>query len=506
MVGSILTQWRSFSVGDLGRLAALFALSCIVVWLSLEFTREAGRVASIWPLNALLVASVVRWRAIDWRILLAVGAAANLSVDLFRDDTLFRAMMLTSANVVEVTIVVSLLRLHRAAFDIAQGVQLLRFFAVAGAVAPAASSVIAALTLLPQDFSQTFGLWFAADALGLLIFVPAIMALQSSLDAPWTPARRTELVLNLAALGVVSVFVFSQNQYPLLFLVPPALAVATFRLGIAGAGAGLLIVAAFAIGFAMIGHGPTQLIEGGETEQVLVLQAFLAIMSLSTLPIAAALAHGTRAKEGLTQAVDAALAAKARAEQSEANYRLLADYSTDIVVRLGPGGVIAYASPACRILGISPEQAIGRSTVDFVAPEDRAFAIEVIDELFAGPEPDRSIRREFRVPRADGSVLWLEGNPSIIRDDQGRPIEVVTTYRDITARRQLELDLLAARGASEAAAAQAAESEARFRTISDISLDIHRARGPGRDYSLRQPQYGRRVGVCARRTGGHTHH
>ena len=106
-----------------------------------------------------------------------------------------------------------------------------------------------------------------------------------------------------------------------------------------------------------------------------------------------------------------------------------------------PRGIISYASPACWILGITPEQAVGRCTLDFVHPDQRAFAARTLDDLFSGEEPDRSVRREFRVLTPDGGETWLEGNPTILRDEVGRPVEVITTYRDVTARKALEIQL-----------------------------------------------------------------
>ena len=155
---------------------------------------------------------------------------------------------------------------------------------------------------------------------------------------------------------------------------------------------------------------------------------------------------------GLFQDITEHVAAREAAEESERRYRMLAEHTTDLILRFGPGGIITYASPACRILGITPEQAVGRCTLDFVQPDQRAFAAETLANLFSGQEPDRSIRREFRIVAPDGKQIWLEGNPTVVRDAKGQPVEVVTTYRDITARRTLETQLEQSARAAEAAA------------------------------------------------------
>ncbi|GAM97017.1 diguanylate cyclase/phosphodiesterase [alpha proteobacterium U9-1i] len=449
------------------KLLALFAAAALVVFLSQEFSRHGGRIASIWPLNAMLLTVMMRQSRLHWPAILATGALANLSVNFIMGDSGLRAIGLTGANLAEVYLCAQLLWRRDGVPDITRARDLLSFGLAAGVAGPAVSALIAAGVLIQSaPFIDTLATWYAADALGMLIFAPALLVF----SGPQTDAlnqARTPLgvAVTLALIVGVLFMVFAQDSLPILFLVPPVLMFATFRLGTRGAALGILLTAAVAISCAIAGKGPTQLVEGSDLERVLMLQAFLAVMSLSTLPVAAALSDAVRARSEI-------VAARLRAERSEAKYRALADYSTDIVVRLGPGGIISYASPACRILGVDPEHAIGRSTLDFVAAEDRAFAEKVLADLFSGAEPDRSVRREYRVPRPDGSIMWLEGNPSIIRNADGDPVEVVTIYRDITARRQLEHDLSAARVAAEGAVEAVRESEARYRAMADASLDM----------------------------------
>jgi PAS domain S-box-containing protein len=139
--------------------------------------------------------------------------------------------------------------------------------------------------------------------------------------------------------------------------------------------------------------------------------------------------------------------------ESEARYRLLADNATDILVRFGPDGVIRYVSPACRRMGYSPETLEGMAMIDLIHPEDRDFARGLMPNLFSIQPVNRDIRRQYRVRRGDGSYVWLEGNPSIIRSADGRGVEVVSVYRDMTAHRALEDSLALAKVEAEKAAA-----------------------------------------------------
>jgi PAS domain S-box-containing protein len=142
---------------------------------------------------------------------------------------------------------------------------------------------------------------------------------------------------------------------------------------------------------------------------------------------------------------------------SEQRYRTLAENVSDILVRISPDGIIRYISPSCRSIGADPETTVGKSFMEFVAPGSAARSQAMVDSLFDGIEPDGSTRREHQIQTADGRRLWLEGSPKLIRDEKGEIVEAVTVLRDITSRKAMEADLVAARAEAEAAAAAKAE-------------------------------------------------
>ncbi len=151
---------------------------------------------------------------------------------------------------------------------------------------------------------------------------------------------------------------------------------------------------------------------------------------------------------------------------SEARFRMLADHSKDVVVWMQMDGKILYASPSVASLGYSPTDVLGRKTTDFVHPDDVGHAIRVTWSQIQGTILDPSTRREYRFLTAWGTYVWMEGSPTVIRDESGQPTSIVNSYRDVSIRRQLEIDLIESKIRAEAA------SEAKAAFLANMSHEI----------------------------------
>lgn len=152
---------------------------------------------------------------------------------------------------------------------------------------------------------------------------------------------------------------------------------------------------------------------------------------------------GIRDDEGgfvhfVSQIVDMTEAAwlQAEVEQSRRDYRILAEYSGDVIMRVAEDDTIRWASPATsRVLGWDPGDIVGMRTVDLVHPDDLHRLVRS-----SGTEPDSSW--EARLRRQDGDHVWVHAvEQQVPVGDDERPYGVVR-LRDISdmvaARRQLE--------------------------------------------------------------------
>ncbi len=120
-------------------------------------------------------------------------------------------------------------------------------------------------------------------------------------------------------------------------------------------------------------------------------------------------------------------------------YRLLIDQSTDMLCRLTPQGFFLHVSAASlKVLGYEPEELIGRSKAELIHPEDRAALPAAIGGT--GGQADLPLG-EYRLRRKDDRYIWAQTSVLIVRDDQGRPRQVIASVRDITERKHAQDNL-----------------------------------------------------------------
>lgn len=139
----------------------------------------------------------------------------------------------------------------------------------------------------------------------------------------------------------------------------------------------------------------------------------------------------------------------------EAELRLLADNLSDAVVRLSLDGVCRYASPSSAELFELPAKAmIGINLIAGFHPDDDENVRASFARLGNG-EIDRA-RIAFRSasPHDPARYRWMEANCSLLRDPtNNQPHQIIASLRDVSATKQLEMDLRDARERAEHAAA-----------------------------------------------------
>src|SRR5205823_1232766 len=97
------------------------------------------------------------------------------------------------------------------------------------------SSVLTLSGAVPMDkFASTWTVWWAGDAMGVLLVTPMLLSLVPRPGLRHLGWRRSaELAGLLAGIGVVTYFLF-ENQFRLEYLVLPLIAIAAWRFRLAG--------------------------------------------------------------------------------------------------------------------------------------------------------------------------------------------------------------------------------------------------------------------------------
>jgi diguanylate cyclase (GGDEF)-like protein/PAS domain S-box-containing protein len=124
-------------------------------------------------------------------------------------------------------------------------------------------------------------------------------------------------------------------------------------------------------------------------------------------------------------------------QTSEETYRTLINTSPEAVTMTDLDGIITFVSPQTLILhgASSPEELIGKSAVDLIAPDERGKAMANL-EVTLEHGVARSV--EYTLLRTDGSTFIGEMNAAMIKGADGEPTAFIGTTRDITERKRLE--------------------------------------------------------------------
>jgi len=445
-------------IADGLRLVTICLGTFVLAYLCLLLPRGAAQIAPVWLPNAVALALLLVSRRSRWTGIAAMSGLGNLLASLALGDQPTIAVALALCNTFQfVACAVLLVRILGRAPDMSKVGNLCLYALVAagGSLVSAGLAIIFLGGLGSASGWTGFATWAMADLAGLLIVTPCVVALTTERRL-WRRLASRE-AWPLAALLAVVLGTFLQDRYPLTYLVVAALLLVTWRVHIAGAAVGVLATLGIAVVCTVLGLGPFSIIDGSLVERVMALQVFLAACFYLSIPVATQSTRADQLRDALSRAL-------AETREAEAKYRLIAECAHDIIVHADLTGRIVYISPSCRALGYEPEELIGALGTDLVHPEDLQRYLENTQQLVRDGVVDRARERQHRFRCKDGSYVWLEGNPTLLADEAGKPVELLNVFRDVTERRTSEAAL--------------ADSETRYRTLADNVTDILVRFGP----------------------------
>jgi diguanylate cyclase (GGDEF)-like protein/PAS domain S-box-containing protein len=413
-----------------GRAIALAVFVGLLCLMSITLTRQPGGLSNLWPASGVLVGVLLTAPASRWNVYVVAALLANIIARLTHTEGWFSSIVLGFASTLDAyAVAYALRRFGGNLFDASRTVAVSAIATTSTIAACAASALIAATTLAifrGAPFWPVLATWFAVHAIGMVIFATLTAfacAQRSRLLGP--PGKRTERFLVITLVAVASAAVFAQSRYPLLFIIPPLALLAAFRYRFSGFVLSTTVISVIALIGTFSGLGPLMLsVDATPAERTFVLQLFIGSICVLTLPVAIVLTQ----RQWLER----------RLARSESEYRLLAEYSRDLVVRIDSQGNRKYISPsASEILGWNLDE-LREERWDLIHVDDRASLMVAMAKLRVEGGAATLV---YRVQHRDGRYIWIEAHARLVPSANGQAPDIIYSGRDISRRIKAEQDL-----------------------------------------------------------------
>lgn len=355
-------RWRLFR-HEAGRVAGpppwvyvlLFALSQLIGHWSVA---TYGTVA-VWLSNGIMVAALLQLHRRPAMMVITACFAINLFSNTFRGDPGIFLWINAVLNLGEAMLAALIARRYcGAALDMRRPRRLVRFIIIS-ANAVAVTAVV--------GFSLSWGLrhppltvwlfnlqsFFTVEVMGLLLVTPVLlMFARAHRFKGMARASAPEAVALLVVMTAVTVGVFWQNDYPLLFITLLPMLVIALRLSPTMAATALIILAGVSGVATLTGHGPVQLarllpLPGLEAvppmlRQMGIYNLYMLAMVATVLPLSTVMSERRRLEARLRARTLVAQEARRRAEDAAAaRSRFLAVMSHELRTPLN--GVAGFA-------------------------------------------------------------------------------------------------------------------------------------------------------------------
>ena len=450
------------------KLSALMLVSAIfgmLAWGGVTLTRDEGNIAVVWLANAFVVAVILRSEKKHVPFYLAGAFATNIAVNLLAGDAAAHGITLAAINQLEMILIWFLMRrLGVAKPDMQRISELGKFCFVGGLLAPLASGLLAGLLFSVgtwQSFLMSWLQWTATHGLGMILISPAVMVMIDLVRPKQTPGgSRSVLVFNtnrwewlaiqsFTLASAATIFWFL--SFPVFFLVAPLVLLNAFRLGTPGTSVSLVSIATVVVIAAAFETGPFYAVELSLTAKLFILQFFLLSCFAVGMPTAAMLAEKATIRRSL------------RAYREVSNSML--ENMTEVLFRTNNDLQWLYLNPAWeKLTGRSIQDSLGRDMAEI-------FDTDGFEALEAQLKPVQSgalqrARFEGSFYHENGSKFDIEMSFSRLADKDGSFIGIVGSIRDVTERKQMEQNLVAARVGAEKAA------DAKTRFLANMSHEI----------------------------------
>lgn len=285
--------WRAVTM------AGLAVVYFVAAKLGLRLAFENPSASPVWPPTGIALAAFLIVGARAWPAIFVGAFLANLTTA----GSLATSIGIALGNTLEGwvgAVLAGRFAAGRQAFSRPRNV--FRFAVLAAGLSTTVSATFGVVSLALggfapwADFGRVWVTWWLGDAAGSLIIAPVLLLWAEHPRVPWRSRQGIEAAGLLACLVLVALFVFGglfpARNYPLEFVLIPILLWAAFRFGARETSTLILLVAVIAVRGTLRGFGPFA--RDTQNESLLLVQAFIAVIAVTTLIIAAIVAERRR--------------------------------------------------------------------------------------------------------------------------------------------------------------------------------------------------------------------
>jgi PAS domain S-box-containing protein len=329
------------------------------------------------------------------------------------------------------------------------------------------AAMLALAAVIPWPaYGSVWRVWWAGDAMGVLVFAPLILSWAAQPRPLWGMAARAELIvlfggLLLTSLMAVAGFsVHTATAFQLQYAVFPFIIWAGLRFGMRETGLAVALVTGLAVWGAIHDRGPFAI--GNLDQRLILLEIFMAAVTVTGLILSAVKAERVRAERALQSAneelgerfaartaellgrVGAFVGSQERLRESEERFRSAFEFAAIGMALVAPEGRwLRVNRSLCRLVGYTAEELMATDFQTITHPDDLRTGGDYMRQTLDGSLSHYTM--EQRYLHKDGHILWVLLTVSLVRDAKDQPLYFVSQIQDITEQRRLTDDLRLAR-------------------------------------------------------------
>ena len=294
--------------GNLATLLAIALIYFVAAKLGLKFAFVNPSASAVWiPTGISLTAFLI----LGYRVWPAIFLGAFLA-NLTTAGSVLTSVFISIGNILEGVLgcyLVTRFAASRRFFERAQDIFKFAFFA--GMVSTMVSATIGVTALALAGFASwsmywaIWCTWWLGDGVGAVVVTPLVLLWRNNPNLKWSRNQMIELAFLFLGLFSTAYFVFGGRfhslvrDYPLEYLCIPFLIWAAFRFGRRKAATATFFLAVIAAWGTLHGFGPFS--RQSQNTSLLLLQAFMGIVAITSLALAAETTEHKLAEEHVRQ-------------------------------------------------------------------------------------------------------------------------------------------------------------------------------------------------------------